>query len=125
MSRRIGTLLSALLWVYASAVLASAQALSSQIEASAQASTSPAAYVYVSSYISSSKTDEIKGYAAASNGSLRAIPGSPFKYNVSSLALNGKWLFGVDSTTTKIESFAQRRSSKKGHVYEFERPRTL
>jgi hypothetical protein len=106
MSRRIGTLLSALLWVYASAVLASAQALSSQIEASAQASTSPAAYVYVSSYISSSKTDEIKGYAAASDGSLRAIPGSPFKYNVSSLALNGKWLFGVDSTNTKIESFA-------------------
>jgi hypothetical protein len=105
MSRTIGTLLSALLWAFASAVLASAQAPYSQIDSSAQASTSPIAYVYVSSYIGN-KTDEIKGYAAALNGSLTTIPGSPFKYSVTSLALNGKWLFGVDWTNTKIESFA-------------------
>src|SRR5579864_5841576 len=105
MPRRIGTLLSALLWACASAVLAFAQAPSSQIDSSAQASTSPVAYVYVSTYIGG-KTYEITGYAAASNGSLTAIPGSPFKYSVASLALNGKWLFGVDWTDTKIESFA-------------------
>jgi hypothetical protein len=106
MSRSTGTLLSALLWAYASVVLASAQAPSSQIDGSAQASTLPAAYVYVSSDNSSSKTNEIKGYAAAASGSLTAIPGSPFKYNVSSLALNGAWLFGVGPTNTKIESLA-------------------
>jgi hypothetical protein len=105
MSRPVGTLLSALLWAYATAVLASAQAPSSQIDSASQGSASPVAYVYVSSYIGS-KTYEIKGYAAASNGSLTAIPGSPFKYSVASLALNGKWLFGVDWTNTKIESFA-------------------
>jgi hypothetical protein len=106
MSRSVGTLLCALLWAYASTVLASAQAASSPSDESAHASSSPAAYVYVSSYISSGKTSLISGYVAASNGSLTAISGSPFKYNVAALALNGAWLFGVDSTDTKIKSFA-------------------
>ena len=39
----------------------------------------------------------MSGYAAASNGALTAIPGSPFPYNVYGLALNGKWLFGTPS----------------------------
>jgi hypothetical protein len=105
MDRSIGTLLSALLWAYAGTILAAAQAPPSRID-TAQASTSSVSFVYLSSYDSSRKADEIKGYAAAANGSLKAIPGSPFKYSVSSLSLNGKWLFGIDSTNTKIESFA-------------------
>ena len=108
MSRSFGTLLSALLWAYASAVLASAQAASSQPDSSAQASSSPAAYVYVASYVSSSKRTQINGYVAASNGSLTAILGSPFRYDVNSLALNRAWLFAVNSTGRKIDSFSIR-----------------
>ena len=108
MSRSIGTLLSALLWAYASTVLASAQAASSQPDSSAQASSSPVAYVYVASYVSSSKRNQINGYVAASNGSLTAIPGSPFRYNVNYLALNRAWLFAVNSTGRKIDSFSIR-----------------
>ncbi|MGC1645840.1 MAG: hypothetical protein WA741_08410 [Candidatus Sulfotelmatobacter sp.] len=75
------TLLFALLGACASTVLASAQATTSQTEPSTDPSvSSPVAYVYVAS--SNGSTDQINGYAAASNGSLTAIPGSPFPYNV-------------------------------------------
>lgn len=97
----------ALMAICAGAVPASAQVTSSQTEATtAQASSSPAAYVYVASYVSSKKADQINAYSAASNGALTPIPGSPFQDNVSSFALNSAWLFAVDSTDTKIDSFS-------------------
>jgi hypothetical protein len=90
MVRKITMFLSALLWVCASTVLASAQTTSSPTEASV-----PVAYIYVSSAVNSS-TNQINGYSAAANGALIPIPGSPFADSVNYLALNGSWLFGVE-----------------------------
>jgi hypothetical protein len=89
MSRNRPILVLALLATCASTVLASAQVTSSQTETSNQitATTSPVAYVYVSSTVN--RANQINGYAAASNGSLTAIPGSPFLYNFSTMAVNG------------------------------------
>lgn len=81
-------------------VLASAQVTPSQPvvrQVIPAAGSTPVAYVYVSSNVSSSKF-VVDGYAAASTGSLTAIPGSPFQYDVNVIALNGGWLFGVEAT---------------------------
>jgi hypothetical protein len=62
--------------------------------------------VYVSS-TASLTAGQIHGYAAASNGALTAIPGSPFPTNgVNYMAVNGAWLFGVANQFTDIESFS-------------------
>lgn len=53
-------------------------------------SSSPVAYVYVSD-----GSGNINAFAAASNGKLVPVTGSPFAGNVGSLAVNGKYLFGV------------------------------
>jgi hypothetical protein len=95
MVRKITMFLSALLWVCASTVLASAQTTSSPTEAN-QAVSSPVAYVYVSNLVSSSGTYQVTGYAAAANGALTPVPGSPFPDSVQYLALNGAWLFGTE-----------------------------
>jgi hypothetical protein len=95
--------------ICASTVLASAQVTSSPTEVSSeQASSSPVAYVYVSVLVGTK--DQVVGYQAAANGALTLIPGSPFPYNVSSLATNGvasngSWLFGV-ATSENIDSFS-------------------
>jgi len=92
--------------ICASTVLASAQVTSSPTEIMSQPATSgPVAYIYVSSLIGNVKY-QVSGYQATANGTLTPIPGSPFADNVSSLALNGKWLFGVDSTGQYIDSFS-------------------
>jgi hypothetical protein len=91
-----------LVLVCASTVLASAQATSSPTEASSLAPSSPVspvspvAYIYVSHAVNSS-TNRINGYAAAANGALTPIPGSPFADSVSYLAVSGAWLFGAES----------------------------
>jgi hypothetical protein len=54
----------------------------------------PVAYVYVSSTPTSSTTNVINAYAAATNGTLTLVPGSPFHDNVTSMAVNGQYLFG-------------------------------
>jgi hypothetical protein len=108
MSRNTRLLSLALLGACASAVLASAQATSSPTEVSnsTQASSSPVAYVYVSKYVSSINRNEINVYSAASNGSLTAISGSPFHYNINRMVVNGASLFGVDQTLENIDSFS-------------------
>ena len=93
---KIGMYSSTLLWVCASTVLASAQTASSSTAVAA--SSSPVAYVYVSSYVSSAGTNHVNAYAAGANGALIALSGSPFPDNVGELALNGAWLFGVEAT---------------------------
>jgi hypothetical protein len=92
--------------ICASAVLATAQVTSSPTESMSPAATSgPVAYIYVSSLIGNVKY-QVAGYEAAPNGALTPIPGSPFADNVNWLALNGKWLFGVDPTGVYIDSFS-------------------
>ena len=98
-------LLLALLAACASTVLASAQASSSptEIEATVQSNTSPVAYVYVSNSPSSGK-NQINGYAAAANGALTPISGSPFSTPAFYMAVNGSWLFATDGNN--IDSFS-------------------
>ena len=104
MSRGISVCLIAVA-ICASTVLASAQVTSSPTDnGTLNPATSPVAYVYVSNSASST-TNQINGYAAASNGSLTAISGSPFKQNVNYMAVNGTWLFGVANLDEDIYSF--------------------
>src|SRR5258708_21787126 len=72
---------------------------------SAQASTttSPVAYAYVSSSPSSGKY-EINAYSAASNGSLTAVPGSPFSADVQYMAGTRNYLFGTNGIN--LDSFS-------------------
>jgi hypothetical protein len=93
--------------ICASTVLASAQVTSSPTDTTgaSQSSTAPVAYIYVSNYTTNS-TSQINAYSAATDGSLTPIVGSPFQYNVSYMALNGKWLFGIANLDTEIDSFS-------------------
>jgi hypothetical protein len=99
MVRKIGMFLLAFAEVCASSVLASAQTTPSPTDGT-PASSSPVAYVYVSHYVSSAGNYRVNGYAAAANGTLSPIPGSPFADSVGYMAVNGGWLFGVEQTGT-------------------------
>jgi hypothetical protein len=107
MSRQIRIILLVLIGACASTVLASAQAASSQTEVnhSTRSSSSPVAYVYVSNFTANS-TDQINGYSAAPNGALTPIAGSPFPFDVSYMAVNGAWLFGVANLNEDLYSFS-------------------
>jgi hypothetical protein len=71
----------------------------------ASTSDSPVAYVYVSSTLKGGNVNEIEGFAAASNGELTAVSGSPFQENVTNMAANGTYLFATNSSGTAIFSF--------------------
>jgi hypothetical protein len=103
MSRSVYSL--ALVAICTSLALASVHAASSQTEPgnSALSSGVPVAYVYVSSSLSTGKS-QINAFAAASNGSLATVSGSPFATTDSYLAVNGNWLFGTDGIN--IDSFS-------------------
>lgn len=108
------TALVAVIAACASTVPALAQTASLHTERnqSTVTATSPVAFVYVSNLANAStNTNQVNGYAAASNGSLTPIPGSPFPDNVSPIALNGAWLFGAVAGTAAnsgqvIDSFS-------------------
>jgi hypothetical protein len=107
MTRSISVCSFAVAAICASTVLASAQVTSSSTESnSTPAISSPVAYVYVST-ATSGTAGQIRGYSAAPNGALTAIPGSPFLTDgVNYMAVNGAWLFGVANTDTDIDSFS-------------------
>ncbi|HWG19087.1 MAG TPA: hypothetical protein VG225_01070 [Terracidiphilus sp.] len=65
----------------------------------------PAAYVYVSSTPKNSSVNEIIGYAAAPNGVLTALNGSPYTADVTTMAVNGKYLFGANKNGVYIDSY--------------------
>lgn len=69
----------------------------------AQSSNSPVAFVYISSSLSQNSY-QINAYAAAPNGTLTPVPGSPFAENGFNLAGKRKFLFSSD--TVDIYSFA-------------------
>ncbi len=64
----------------------------------------PVAYVYVAAS-KSADASQIYAFAAASNGKLKEVTGSPFPGNVSNMAVNGKYLFGTDREQVYIHSF--------------------
>ena len=65
-----------------------------------ESSTSPVAYVYVSS------SAGIQAFDAASNGKLTHIGGSPFAGDLSSITSNGKYLFGSNPSGTFIDTYS-------------------
>lgn len=99
--------LLALATTFASTVLASAQVTSSPTDRSAQDNSSPVAFVYVSNSPSSG-TGQISGYAAAANGALTPIPGSPLPFNDNYMAVNGAYLFANENNqnASQIDSFS-------------------
>ena len=102
MSRSVCSL--AIAAICASTVLASAQVNSSTTEASQPSAA--VAYVYIS--VGTSNSGKIYGAAAAANGSLSLLPGSPYPDNVGYMAVNGAWLFAVENNLNEglIDSYA-------------------
>jgi hypothetical protein len=64
----------------------------------------PVAYIYVAAS-KSADANQIYAFAAASNGKLTEVKGSPFPANVSNMAVNEKYLFGTDRDQVYIHSF--------------------
>jgi 6-phosphogluconolactonase (cycloisomerase 2 family) len=106
MTRSIAVCSLAFALICASTVLASAQVSSSPTETNATpATTSPVAYVYVSS-TSNLTSGQLRAFSASSTGALAAIPGSPYQTNgLNYMALTGSWLSGVANQDTDIESY--------------------
>lgn len=71
----------------------------------AAVSTSPVAWVYVSSTAKGSSVHQIEAFSAAANGKLTAVAGSPFQEDVTNIAVNGKYLFAVNSNGFYIDSY--------------------
>jgi hypothetical protein len=69
--------------------------LSAAALAQTASNSSPVAFVYVSSN-PSHYSYEINAFAAASDGSLTAVSGSPFAAKVQSMAVNQQYLFGTN-----------------------------
>jgi hypothetical protein len=66
---------------------------------------SPVAFVYVSNNPDNSSTNEIQAFAAAANGELTPVSGSPFHDDVTNMAVNGKYLFGSTRNGIYIAAF--------------------
>jgi len=63
------------------------------------------AYVYVANNPKNSSTNEIAAWSAASDGKLTPIFGSPFRENVFSMAVNGKYLVASNRAEPVIDTF--------------------
>jgi hypothetical protein len=118
MSRNVRTLILALVYACASTGLVAAQAASSPPDQSLQSPSSPVAFMYVVN--SPSSGSQISGYAAASDGSLTTIPGTPFPTSIGNIALNGSWLFGTDGKNLDSFSIAANGSLKLVDTLEVE-----
>jgi hypothetical protein len=66
---------------------------------------SPVAFVYVSNNPNNSSTNEIQAFAAAANGKLTPVSGSPFRDDITNMAANGKYLFGSTRNGIYIAEF--------------------
>ena len=71
----------------------------------AAVSTAPVAFVYVSS-TPSGANNVVNAFTAAANGKLTAVPGSPFHDNVTSMVVNGQYLFGSNQAGIFVAAFA-------------------
>jgi hypothetical protein len=100
MRKLILVLLSAAFCTTAAFAQVSTESTNSVSDSNVEPSTSPVAYVYVSS------SSGIVAYDAASNGKLTHIAGSPFAGDLGSIAANGKYLFGTNPSGTFIDSYS-------------------
>ena len=79
-------------------------------DTAASALRDPVAYVYVSITPAHSSVNEIVAYAAAANGRLTPVPGSPFTADVTSMAVNGLYLFGSNVNGVNVDTYAVESS---------------
>ncbi len=77
-----------------------AQAPEAQSVVTAAATPASVAHVYIGT------GSHIAAYAAAANGKLTAVPGSPFNYSLSLEGANGHFLFGFEPNVPIIDSFS-------------------
>jgi hypothetical protein len=73
--------------------------------AAASGTQSPVAVVYVAYTPKNSNGNEIAEYSVAANGTLTKLPGSPYSGNVTSMAANGKYLFGPNKSAPYLETY--------------------
>ena len=73
---------------------------------SAAIAETPVAYVYVSNNPNNSSTNELHAYTASADGKLTPIFGSPFADDLTSMAVNGKYLFGSNRNGIYVAAFA-------------------
>ena len=68
----------------------------------------PVAYVYVSGNNNKGGSpNQVEGFAAAWNGALTPLPGSPFAADLTGMVLNGKYLFGFNNDgPNEIDSYS-------------------
>jgi hypothetical protein len=71
----------------------------------AAGASSTVAFVYVASTPAGSNASEIVGYAADSSGALTPLAGSPIDADVTSMAVNGKFLFGSNNNGVDIDAY--------------------
>jgi hypothetical protein len=71
----------------------------------ASTSTAPVAYVYVST-ATSGGPNQVWAFAAAPDGRLTVVKGSPFAASVVSMAVTGRYLFGTNTNGTDVDSFS-------------------
>jgi len=83
---------------------AAALAFMPALPAAAATTSSPVAYVYVTNG-SQTGPNKICAYAAAANGKLTLVPGSPFVANVNNIVVNGKYLFGATTSGLYVAAF--------------------
>ena len=81
-----------------------AQVLSAETNTQAAVSTAPVAFVYVSN-TPGSGANKVNAYAAAANGKLTPVPGSPFANNLTSMVVNGKYLLGSNKAGVFVAAF--------------------
>lgn len=65
----------------------------------------PVAYIYVSTPAGSTGRNEVHAWAESANGGLTPIPGTPFQENVTSMAVNGTFLFGATLPGNDVNSY--------------------
>jgi Bacterial Ig domain len=87
-------------------------------DAATASSTSPVATVYVAYTPKNSNGNEIAEYSVAPNGALTPLPGSPYSGNVTSMAVNGKYLFGPNKSAPYIETYTINSSGELHWVAE-------
>jgi hypothetical protein len=72
----------------------------------AHSASGPSAWVYVTSRIGTTNTSDVYGFTAASNGKLTLISTAPLATgNLSSMAVNGLYLFGSPLLGSSIDSY--------------------
>ncbi|HEY6846583.1 MAG TPA: hypothetical protein VI320_10250 [Terracidiphilus sp.] len=79
----------------------------------------PIAYIYVSSTPASGANNEVEAFAASKTGELAPIAGSPFQENVTSMAVNGKYLFAANSNGFDIDSYLMEPDGALSYVTSF------